>query len=242
MILASPNLLPLWLPSGVSGLRAIALAVALLELIFASQATLHLPPHLPRCPQPSGPPTHSLPSTGILRAEHSLRPSSPRRLKSHEIPLPSLVSSTLDVFSDDQSSAVHLGLYIKEPDLRRVWPQAALEWALSGEGPRTGNASGGLSDATCPRVGRLKSQGPCMQPGRFQPVWQDCCGWHSALPNCGQVTWGKALCHSGPPLLPSVQEPHPNSTRQVPPTVQPPQGRGPEMSTRAGRDCVEFTG
>lgn len=80
-----------------------------------------------------------------------------------------------------------------------MWPQAGLEWALSREGPSTRNASGGLSDATCPRIGRLKSQGPCMQPDRFQPVWQDCCGWHSALPNCGQVTWGKVLHPSGPP-------------------------------------------
>lgn len=43
-----------------------------------------------------------------------------------------------------------MGLYIKELDRRRVWPQAGLEWALSREGPSTRNASGGLSDATCP--------------------------------------------------------------------------------------------
>lgn len=112
MIPALPTLLPLWLPSGVSSLRAFALAVALLELIFASQATLHLSPHLPRCPQPSEPPTHFLPITEILRAEHSLRPSSPRRLKSHEIPLPTLVSSTLDVFSDAQGVLESIWVYI----------------------------------------------------------------------------------------------------------------------------------
>lgn len=237
MILAC-RLLPLWL-SLLGSLASGPLHLHLLCLNSSLQARSHPPSAPTSAPLSSAlrAPTHSLPSTGILRAGTlPLRPSSPKA----EVPWGRTAQPGVQhtgCSSDDQSYAVRLGLYIRAGPSQGVAPGSSGVGSVR-EGPRTGNASGGLSDATCPPSGETQVlRGPACSQAGSSPGLAGLL-WMALSPsNCGCA--GKALCPQGPLSLPSVQEP-----QQHPPGAshRPAPAGDPEMSTRAGRDCVEFAG